>query len=267
MTSVTSPRVEVTKVNSVEEIRGLPKGLSFFDPIIPHEAKEALEAGGDVFVSKDQGGAKNGLFIFDRFEATGTIFTKSRDVFDAFFVLKPSSYVFSELDVEEIPRELWNIWRLDVDKAAHTHTFRNHVSIDNNAEEIERFMARTQPDTNPRWVRIALRNGDRCFVVKVAGKIVGMAWMSIVGDVARSYGLYVEPPFRKKGVMKDNLFARLVYLRSRHVHTLINEISESNLPSLAHATKAGEEVVGKIFLYVTPEAGGSTVPISRMGIL
>ncbi|MDA4127193.1 MAG: GNAT family N-acetyltransferase [Thaumarchaeota archaeon] len=240
-------------MTSVEQVAGLPKGLSFFDPIIPHEAKESLEAGGEVFVSTDQQGKKNGLFIYDRIEATGTIFASSRDVFDEFFGLKPSSYVFSEVDAGDLPRELWNIWQLDVDNATLEHTFRHRVSIDQDAEEIERFMASTQPDTNPRWVRIALKNGDKCFVVKVGSKIVGMAWMSITGSVARSHSLYVEPAFRRKGVMRDDLHARLIYLRSRHVHTLINEIAESNAPSSAHAVKAGEKVIGKIYLYTTPE--------------
>ena len=262
MSSSVPPGILVSKVTSAGQVAGLPNGLSFFDPIITHEVKEALEAGGETYVSTNQEGKKNGLFIYDRFEATGTIFTKSRDVFDAFFGLKPSSYIFSEVEAGDLPRELWNIWQLDVDKAPLEHTFRYHVSIDHYAEEIERFMAITQPETNPRWIRVALKNGDRCFVVKVGGRIVGMAWMSITGDVARSHGLYVEPPFRRKGVMKDNLHARLVYLRSRHVHTLINEIAESNAPSSAHATKIGEKIVGKIFLYTTPEAADSK-PFSR----
>ncbi len=256
----TIPGVHVSKVTSVEQIAGLPKGLSFFEPIIPHEVKETLEAGGEVYISTDREGKKDGLFIYDRFEATGTIFTKSRDVFNAFFDLKPDSYAFSEVDAGDLPREPWNVWQLEVDKASTEHTFRHHVSIDSDADEIGRFMTTTQPETNPRWVRVALKNGDKCFVTKVGGKIVGMAWMSIAGGMARSHGLYVEPAFRRKGVMKDNLHARVVYLRSRGVRTLINEIAESNAPSSAHATRAGEKVVGKIFLYTTPAAPGLMQP-------
>jgi L-amino acid N-acyltransferase YncA len=78
-----------------------------------------------------------------------------------------------------------------------------------------------------------------------------MAWMTIVDGMARSHGLYVEPQFRRMGIMRDNLQARLIYLKSRHVHALINEISESNIASSSHASKAGEKIVGKIFLYTT----------------
>jgi L-amino acid N-acyltransferase YncA len=89
--------------------------------------------------------------------------------------------------------------------------------------------------------------------VRIGSRIVGMAWMEIVDGVARSHGLYVEPQFRRRGVMADNLHARLIYLRSRKVHTLFNEIAEDNVASSSHAEKAGEKKVGKIFLYTTPE--------------
>lgn len=253
-----SNNVQVSEIKSTSEIPDdLPKGLSFFDPLLQHEIKEAVEADGEAFLSQNSKGEKNGLFIYDGYEATGTIFTKSREVFDHFYSLKPSSYIFSELEVAEHPKELWNIWQLDIDKAPLDHRFKHHVSMDQNVEEIERFMASTQPETNRQWVGVALRNGDKCFVVRIADRIVGIAWMTIVGQIARSHGLYVEPQFRRMGMMKDNLQARLIYLKSRHVRTLINEIAESNVASSGHAAKAGERIVGRMFLYTSSEG---TVP-------
>ena len=247
---------QVSEVKSTEQLGDLPKGLSFFDPILHHEATEALEAGGEVYVSQSPEGGRNGLFIYDGFEATGTIFTKSGEVFDHFYPLKPSSYIFSEYEAAEHPKEAWNIWQLDVDKAPLNHRFKHHVSMEHNVEEIERFMALAQPETNRKWISVALKNGDRCFVVRIANRIVGMAWMTIVGGMARSHGLYVEPQFRRMGIMRDNLQARLIYLKSRHVHILINEIPESNIASSSHAAKAGEKIVGKLFLYASPDRTG-----------
>ena len=256
-TQGSSNNAQVSKIRTVEEqLEGLPKGLSFFDPLLSHETKEAIEAGGEAFISRDSQGKVNGLFIYDGWEETGTVFTKSREVFDCFYRLKPSSYIFSEVDVQGLPRENWNIWQMDVDKAPLDHRFKHHVSMDYDAGEIERFVALAQPETNRRWVRVALRNGDKCFVVKIADRIVGIAWMTIVGGVARSHGLYVEPQFRRRGITRDNLQARLIYLRSRQVHTLINEIAESNVASSSHAAKAGEKIVGKIYLYTSPERSG-----------
>jgi GNAT superfamily N-acetyltransferase len=246
--------VQISKIRTVEEqLEDLPKGFSFFDPLLRHEVKEALEAGGEAYFSRNSQGEVNGLFIYDSYEATGTIFTKSKQVFDYFYRLKPSSYIFSEIEMASLSRENWNIWQLDVDKAPLGYRFKHHVSMDDNAGEIEHFIALTQPETNRRWVSTALRNGDKCFVVKVADKIVGIAWMTIVGAVARSHGLYVEPKFRRRGIMRDNLQARLIYLRSRRVHTLINEIAESNVASSSHAAKAGEKIVGRMYLYTSPE--------------
>ncbi len=87
----------------------------------------------------------------------------------------------------------------------------------------------------------------------MANRIVGIAWMTIVDGVARSHGLYVEPQFRRMGITRDNFHARLIYLKSRHVHTLINEIAESNVASSGHAARIGEKIVGKIFLYTSPD--------------
>jgi len=250
----TSNSIQVSKIETIgEQLSDLPKALSFFDPLLRHEVKEALEAGGEAFVSQNSSGDKNGLFVYDNYEATGTIFTKSKEVFDYFYELKPSSYIFSELEIAEYPKEVWNIWQLDVDKAPLNHRFKHHVSMDHDVREIEQFIAATQPETNRKWVSVALKNGDKCFVVKIANRIVGIAWMTIVGGVARSHGLYVVPQFRRMGIMRDNLQARLIYLKSRHVHTLINEIAESNLASSSHAAKAGERIVGKIFLYISPD--------------
>ena len=247
--------VQVSDTKTIDkQLSGLPDGLSFFAPLLRHEAKEALEAGGEVFISQNSEGEKNGLFIYDNYEATGTIFTKSREAFDRFYELKPSSYIFSELEVAEHPKEAWNIWQLDVDKAPSDHRFKNHVSIDDNANEIERFMTIAQPETNRQWVSVALKNGDMCFVVKISNRIVAIAWMTIVGGMARSHGLYVEPKFRRMGMTKDNFQARLIYLKSRHVHTLINEIAESNVASSSHAKKIGEKIVGKMFLYTSPDS-------------
>jgi len=245
---------QISPVKSVEEqLSGLPKGLSFFDQMLRHETKETIEAGGEAYVSESQKGVTDGLFIYDSWEATGTIFTKSREVFDHFFALKPSSYIFSELHVPELPNEVWNIWQLDLDRAPRSHRFKHHVSMDADAKEIERFMLATQPGTNPRWISVALRHGDKCFVNRLDNRIVGMAWVTIVGNIARSHSIYVEPQFRRMGIMRDNLEARIIYLKSRGVHTLVNEIAKSNVASSKHVEKAGERIVGKLYLYTSPD--------------
>ncbi len=77
---------------------------------------------------------------------------------------------------------------------------------------------------------------------------------TIVDGFARSHGLYVEPEFPRMAIMRDNLEAGLIYLKSRHVHTLINEIAESKVASSSPAAKAAEKIVGKTYLYTSPDA-------------
>ncbi len=239
--------VELSSID--RQLSELPAGLTIFEPFLKHEAKESIESGGEVFVSEDSSGKKDGLFIYDPYEETGTIFTKSRESFELFLRLRPHSYIFSEFLAEDYQRDVWNIWQLDINNVQSGHRFRYVVSIEYDADEIERFMMSTQPETNRRWIRVALNNGDKCFVVKISGRIVGMAWLTIAGDMARSHSVYVEPQFRRMGVMTDNLQARLIYLKSRGVKTLINEIAESNVASSGHAIKGGERMIGKMFLY------------------
>src|SRR2546425_13340203 len=103
-----SGSLRVSKVETLAELGDLPKGLSFLDPILRHEVKEALESGREAFISQNSRGDRNSRFIYDRYEATGTVFAKSRETFDHFYELKPSSYIFSGLEVEEHPKEVWN---------------------------------------------------------------------------------------------------------------------------------------------------------------
>src|SRR3989442_5960295 len=96
--------LQVSEVKSIDERLGdLPKGLSFFDPILHHEAKEAIEAGGEVYVYRSTEGHKSGFFIYDGYETTGTIFSKSSEGFDHVYSLKTSRSSFPNDEVTEHP--------------------------------------------------------------------------------------------------------------------------------------------------------------------
>src|SRR2546426_11611792 len=102
--------LQVSEVKSIDEQLGdLPKGLSFFDPILHHEAKEAIEAGGEGYVYRSTEGHKNGLFIYDGYEGTGTIFKKTREAIDNFYSPKTSNYLFSEYEAAEESKAERNI--------------------------------------------------------------------------------------------------------------------------------------------------------------
>src|SRR6266478_5731675 len=57
----------------------------------------------------------------------------------------------------------------DQEKYSLDHTFNHPVSVAGIEQigEIQQFMLSTHPGTNPRWIDVALRNGDRCVTVQL----------------------------------------------------------------------------------------------------
>lgn len=244
------PEIQVSEIKNVSEIPVLPEDLSFFSvPYLNYWAKEALEIGGETWISRTPQGRISGLFVYDNYEETGTIFTKSREVFDHFFNLKPFSSCFSELQTEQ-SNQAYDILTMNLEGPIFNHTFKHDVAIANNVDEINRFMILTvHYGLNPTWVRVALTNGDKCFVAKVGDDIVGVAWLSLVDGIGRVPDLYVKPQFRRTGVARDLFYARLIYLRSKHAHSYFAEIAHDNETALKHATKVGMKVSGQVFEY------------------
>ena len=240
--------IQVFEIKNVSEILALPEGLSFFSAsYLRYWAKEALDIGGEVHVSKTPEGKISGLFVYDDYEQTGTIFTKSREVFDHFFNLRPFVSLWSELQTDH-PNYVYDILTMNLDGVDLEHRFKRKVSIETDIAEIERFMTLTvHYALNPRWVRIALSNGDRCFVSKVGTEIAGVAWLSLVDGIGRVPDLYVKPQFRRTGIASDLFYARLIYLQSMHARSYFAEISQDNEAALKHATKVGMKVSGQVF--------------------
>src|SRR5436309_3506754 len=86
--------------------------------------------------------AANDLFIYDDFEKTGTVYTKSRKVFDHFYELKPFSILWSEMRTEH-KSETYDLYTLSLDNQSIVHSFNHPIIIaeDKHTSEIERFMA------------------------------------------------------------------------------------------------------------------------------
>ena len=161
-------KVRISKIGEVDrQLAGLPKGLSFFDPICGMRPRRPWRPGDEVFLSRDPEEARTAFSSTTgtrrralSSQGPGMSSTDSTG-------LKPSSYIFSELEWPEPQKEMWNIWQLEVDRApggAQVQVPRQRRDRGHGDRE---FMAATQPETNRRWVRVALGNGDRCFVVKI----------------------------------------------------------------------------------------------------
>jgi ribosomal protein S18 acetylase RimI-like enzyme len=227
-----------------------PIGFSFFEPYLQYFVKETLEIGGEAFVSRTSEGAISGILLYDDSEKTGTIYTRSRKVFDLFYEMRPFEFLFAEMKTEH-ESEIYDIYTVDLENLAVAHRFSHKMSIaeKEDASEIEQFMVSSHPGTNKRWVNIALEDGDKCFIVRLGKEIAGLGWLSVVNGVGRLHSLDVKPQFRRIGIGEDILFARLLWLKSKRARLAFSEISRFNSPSSKIAMKGQMKPSGQIFQY------------------
>ncbi len=207
--------MHVSQIRNVSDIDFVfPVGFSFFEPYLQYHIKEILEIGGEVYVSKTSEGIISGIFIYDDFEKGGTIYTRSRELFDYFYGLKQFNFLFSEMKTE-LENEIYDIYTIDIKHLALAHRFRYEIStMDNgNVGEIEQFMSSTHQGINKKWVKVALKNRDRCYIVRLSNEIAGLGWVSLVNGIGRLHSLYVKPQYRRIGIGEDILNARLLWLK------------------------------------------------------
>jgi GNAT superfamily N-acetyltransferase len=246
-----SGEMEVSKLSSAFDIDFVfPDGFSFFEPYLRYFIREVLEIGGEAYLSRTSEDNVSGIFIYDDFEKVGTVYTRSREVFDYFYGLKPFNFLFAELRTE-VESEVYDIYTIELENHDIVHRFSHEISMDNEGQigEIERFMVLAHPGMNRRWIEVALKNGDKCFVVRLGSEIAGLGWVSFVKSIGRIHSLFVKPQFRRLGIGEDILYARLLWLKSKHARSAFSEISRYNSSSVRIASKAQMKVCGQVFQY------------------
>ena len=254
-----SEEVRASQVRNASDVHSVfPNDFSFFQPYLEYWIKETLEIGGEAYVSETAAGNGSGLFLYDNYEKAGSIFTLSREVFDYFYSLKPFKSIYSELQTEHL-KEIYDIHTTDLENNLLDHKFSHAVSVADREqiEEIRQFMLSTHPGTNPRWIDVALRNGDTCVIVRLGDEIAGLGWLSLVNRIGRLHSLFVKPRFRKMGIGLDILYARLLWLRSKQARMAFSEISVNSLQSSKTASKGGMKVSGQVYQYFKHETSNS----------
>ena len=243
--------MKVSKLSSEFDVDlVLPKDFSFFEPYLQYFVGEVLEIGGEAYVSRASEDKISGLFIYDDFEKSGTVFTRSKEVFDYFYGLKPFNFLFAEFKTE-VESEVYNIHSINLEDHDVVHRFSHEISTaeDGQTSEIERFMVLAHPEINRKWTRAALKNGDKCFTVRLDGEIAGLGWASLVNGIGRLHSLFVNPQFRNLGIGEDILYARLMYLKSKSACLVFSEIHQDNSPCSRIASKAQMTVCGHVYQY------------------
>ena len=240
----------ISQISRTQSGLAFPIGLSFFDSHLQHYVKETLEIGGEAYVSKDPDGTVTGLFIYDGDEKSGTIFTRSPQIFEYFHDLKPFESLFAEIKAGPTC-EPYDIFTTNLDENAVDHRFSHPISIEEEyrRDEIRQFIASTHPGSNKNWVDVALNNGEKCFTVRLEEGIAGLGWASMTNAIGRLHTLFVKPQFRRLGIGEDLVFARLLWLKSKGAHSAFSEISRENGASSRIAIKAKMKASGQLFQY------------------
>jgi len=240
--------MDISEIHDASDLNLLEE-LSFFQPFLLYFTKEILEIGGEAYASRSPQGLVSGLFLYDPFEKAASIYTKSQEVFDCFYALKPFNYVFAEVKTG-IENEAYDIYTIDLQNLEeHKFNFEISMAEVNQTEEVDRFMALTHPGINRKWVTVALKNGDKCFMVKLNEEIAGLGWLSLVNNVGRLHSLYVKPQYRKMRMGEDILNARLLWAKSKNARLVFSEISHSNISCQRVAAKGSMNASGQIFQY------------------
>jgi GNAT superfamily N-acetyltransferase len=237
--------------NFGEEFSGLARAnLSpLFAHLLPYFALEARRCGGDARIVRDRG-TITGLWLTDPTEQIASIFANSDAPAAELFRNRGRFATFCERKFEP-NGERYAVYERSLVGSPLRHSFR-HALRPVEARDLPAVIDLTLEVTgavNRRWFEGLASVPEAGFIAEVAGRLAGVAWVSLVGTHARLHSLAVRPPYRRLGVGSDLVAARLLYaLRSGAVDVL-SEISERSGASSNLAVRAGMRRVGEIYLY------------------
>ena len=233
-------------------------GISYFDPFLKHFMRAALQSGGEVIASEDGSGAITGIAIYDGEERAGSIFTRSTEVFEKLRRTHGSAVWFSEIAMG-VKKETYLIYVMNPSEGIPMQRFRHEVTLA--ASEDIRGITQTLKEvygrTSEKWVRAAFLEQEKCFLVKDGETVTGVAWLSIANHSGRLHTLSVLPRYRRQGIGRDLLLARLMWLRAAGAELAISEIAESNTASRRIAEAAGMQAADEIYQYYEGTADGA----------
>ena len=256
---------EIKAVTELGEARQLVFGdlSDSFNPFLPRFVREALLGGGEVWVSREDSAA-NGLLLYNVIEKVGSIFTRDARVARRLFEVKAAGAFFSEFSLST-KAEMYPVFAVEPAERADSHPFTHPVRMARRSDHpaIIRMLNEMYGPIDTRWLQVASREEERCFVVDLAGEIAGVGWVSVVGAYGRLHSLSVRPHYRRIGIGTDLWHARILWAQGAGARRIISEISEHNVASLAIARAGGMRRIGQQFL--SHKSGGAATPVLPLG--
>ena len=258
------------RIAGPDEARGLVLGdlSEFFNPFLDRFVRDAVRGRGEVWVSK-RDDVTDGLLLFNALEKVGSIFTHDPTVAETLYRLKEGVALFSEFPLGAKP-EMYHVLAAEPAGESEPHRFAHIVRMARPAERpaIARILDEMYGPLDTSWLQATSGDGDRCFLVEVAGEIAGVGGVSVVGPYGRLHSLSVRPHFRRMRIGTDLWHARMLWARRAGVRRVLSEISEHNAASLAIARAGGMQRVGRMFLSHRPApASGDGGPAVRTDLV
>lgn len=240
-------------------------GLSdWFDPFLPSLARESVCAGGRATAVAEEDRLV-ALAVTDTVERSTSVFTRSATAATLLRRSEPGTETFTEVDLGG-PREPYAVYLAEI-QSVPPHRFRHTVRLlSASAEgEVAELLQEVYGADFRRWIRVARREGERCFGIRAGGTLAGVAWVSLVERLARLHTVTVRPGFRREGIGTDLVFARIGFAATEGAERVVSEIAEANVASRVLADRAGMAPRGRLFLFprLTPTSvpvGGATGP-------
>lgn len=245
------------RLAQVHAIDGLAFGdlSDFFNPFLRHFVREALQGGGEVWLSRD-GALVDGLLLYNHVEKVGSIFTRSGATAEGLFALKDSLATFAEFPLAP-KAETYYVCASDAAGASDAHRFSHRVRLARRSElpDIVRVLHEMYGRIDTSWLQASSPEEDKCLVVEVAGELAGLGWVSVVDHEGRLHSLTVRPRYRRMGIGTDLWHARMLWAHRAGARRVISEISEHNVASLAIAAAGGMQRIGRLYLSRKPSGG------------
>lgn len=226
----------------------------WFGPFLAHFVQETLRCGGEA-IWAERAGRAEGLLLTDPGSGGASLFAVSAEASDALRDGRPVRFVFSERELGG-PVEVYRLFHRRLSGTAPDHRFAHTVRAVEASDHaaVLSLMRAELGDVDDRWFHGLPTDREHGFLVEVAGEIAGAAWLLQAGRWGRLHSLAVRPRFRRLGIGRDLLFARLLWAARHGVAELLSEIADANGPSQAIAREGGMSAVGRLGLYRGPDA-------------
>lgn len=234
---------------------GVPSGVDeadlspWFNPFLPHFAREARRCGGEVRVARE-GESLRALLVSDPVERVATVFTRSLPRAQDWVRDRGAYGMYSDFPFEPTDEE-FAIFARDFGPEPPSQRFRHPVRpvSPSDLPAVRDLMVEVYGLVNDRWFGGVPNEVETGFACEVHGRLAGVAWVTRAGRHARLHSLTVRPPFRRMGLGSDLLSARLLWAHRIGARRVLSEISVHNAASQAIAVRDGMRKVGSIYFH------------------